>query len=212
MIPILRPAIVAAALLAATVSPYTGPRPTLWYGGDSISNAFECDGCTVAARVFAGEAGLRVLGSSIGLNGHTFEQFMSQISRIPRADVVVIELGTNDFHQNVTLEDERAIVSLLLDRTRSVNPPSRTRLFCLGVSSPAAWTNGLGLTPPDYDHVIAAACARHEGTFIPVQGALDSRPGSLVPDQVHLTQLGTDLVANLLLRAFRSSPPPENEA
>jgi GDSL-like Lipase/Acylhydrolase family len=194
--------------LAAMLCAMTGPanpslgsmRPALWYGGDSISNAFLCPGCTVAQRLFAQAAGLRVLPSSRGLDGRTFAQFDSETSTIPEAAVIVIELGTNDFLQALPLSQVQASAADLLDRVREVNPDSA--LFCFGVSSPRQRTNALALRPADYDGVIQRECRRRHGSFLGIGQALEEAPGAFHPDEVHITQLGHDMLSGLLLGAF----------
>jgi lysophospholipase L1-like esterase len=195
------------ALVVAFLSTVWGPvapdearRATLWYGGDSISNGYDCPGCRVLGRVFAAQAGLRVAASSLGLDGHTFAQFSAAVRRIPRAGVVVIELGTNDFLQALPPEEVRGATRDLLDRVREANPSAR--LFCVGVSSPSRAVNGLGLRPADYDQVIAAECRLRRGTFVPIAEHLDLTPGALLPDLVHISQAGHDLIGRLLFEAY----------
>lgn len=195
-------------ILAAILGTMTGPavpafgnlRPTLWYGGDSISNGFLCPGCTVAQRLFAKAAGLRVLPSSRGLNGRTFAQFSRETNVIPRASVIVVELGTNDFQQGLRLPVVQSSAAELLGRIRAVNPDSA--LFCLGVSSLLHQTNDLGLRLADYDGVIERECARRSGVFIGIAQALEKAPGAFHEDEVHITQVGHEVLSGLMLRAF----------
>lgn len=187
------------------VPAFGNPGPTLWYGGDSISNGFLCPGCTVAQRLFAKAAGLRILPSSKGLNGRTFAQF-SRESDIPQASVIVVELGTNDFGQGVRLPALEASAGELLDRIRAINPNSA--LFCLGVSSLQHRTNDLGLRLADYDRVIQRECVRRNGVFVGIAAALEKAPGAFHADEVHITQAGHEVLSALLLRAFERLKEP----
>lgn len=188
--------VLAATLLWAAIGPAVSlsaaAKPTLWYGGDSISDAFMCPGCTVAERLFARQAGFRVLPSSVGLDGRTFGQFSRETSYIPEASVAVVELGTNDFLQNLALEDVRASAAELLDRVRA------GQLFCLGVSAPADWLNARGLRRADYDALIADECRQHGGTFVAIGDKLEARIGAVLADGVHISQQGHGVISRLL--------------
>jgi lysophospholipase L1-like esterase len=191
--------------LAGPLVPADEPAgPSLWYGGDSISNAYDCPGCRVLGRVFAARVGLRVLPSSLGLNGHTFAQFGAAVRRIPRASVIVVELGTNDFLQGLEPAHVARAAGQLLDRIRAVNPAGAASLFCTGVSSLPHAVNGRGLTPLAYDRVIAAECVRREGVFLPITQALADTPGTFLRDEVHISQRGHDLIAALLAEALQT--------
>lgn len=193
------------ALLLAIVGPACSvtstTQPALWYGGDSISNAFMCPGCTVAQRLFASTAGLRVLSSSVGLNGRTFAQFGREVAHIPEAAVVVVELGTNDFMQGLPLHEMRSAAGDLLDRVRAANP-APSQLYCLGVSARGKWTNSQGLSRADYDQAIAEECAQRGGIFVPIGQALEETPRALLEDGVHISQQGHHVISGLLQNAF----------
>lgn len=107
----------------------------------------------------------------IGHIGYTTAMVLPAVAGAGQADVIVVELGTNDAF-DVTLETFRSDYPALLDALRAQSPDAA--LVCAG-----AW-HGSGLAR-EMDEVIAAECRDHGGRYAGLD-ALFEDPANHGPD------------------------------
>lgn len=161
----------ATALPTATATPPPpGVYPRLLMIGDSITagtgagNVHRAWPETLAHLLRARNPGSGAAWLAIGLAGDSTSQMLATLSALrlsAQADLVVVELGTNDWGQARPLTTFRADYAALLALVLAGNPTAR--LVCLtgwphGVGGATA-RNALGLTMAAYDSVIRQVCA-----------------------------------------------------
>jgi lysophospholipase L1-like esterase len=126
------------------------------------------------------------------------------------ADVLVVELGTNDYSgfgasSPTTLADFGKGYAGILDAARSAR--ASVRLMCVSVWQPASQPNALGIPASDYDKVIRDLCEARKGIVVTVQPILSdqanhSSPGQLssfgAPDSFHPGDAGHLLIATAI--------------
>jgi lysophospholipase L1-like esterase len=89
---------------------------------------------------------------------------------VPRADLIVVEFGTNDYgHLPNPLADFRRAYSALLALLSDTSPTAT--VTCVSVWAPRETPNPLGIPGARYDTVIAEACAalpHHQGRYVDI--------------------------------------------
>lgn len=122
------------------------------------------------------------------------------------SDIVIVELGTNDWGNAVPVDQFTSRYDDLLTRIRVGSP--RARLVCLGNWADKAELNGLGLTSQRYDLVVAQECASHGGGYVDLVEAYDTgknhgpagRPSFLgSADWFHPNDAGHAAIAGVVL-------------
>jgi acyl-CoA thioesterase I len=80
------------------------------------------------------------------------------------ADLVVVQLATNDFAHSELLPVFRTTYNDVLRRVREASP--RARLLCMGGWNDPGAVNRLGLRAADYDAAAWAACTAEHGRYL----------------------------------------------
>jgi acyl-CoA thioesterase I len=90
------------------------------------------------------------------------------------ADVVVVQIATNDFVRDVPVDAYSAAYAELLDRLRTASP--RAQLLCLGAWSDPASKNRIGVEALSYDAATRTQCDAAGGRYVDLSGVyLDPR-------------------------------------
>lgn len=127
---------------------------------------------------------------------------------LPAADLIVLELGTNDFSQELTPpatfdRDYRRLVA----NARATSP--RATLLCLSIwRSPRHAYRYRGETLATYNHIVAADC--RDGAYVAISSLFDRRanrtPGATTlpgtPDGFHPNDRGHRAIAAAILDAL----------
>ena len=157
------PVVVApAAVVAVRTAPlrvlFVGASVTRGLGASTPEHAYpevvasrlEADGRSVRPRVMAQSGIMVAVADSWDL-------------AVP-ADLVVVQLATNDFGHSEPLTAFSATYNDVLRRVREVSP--RAQLLCMGGWNDPASVNRLGLTAADYDAAAWAACTAENGRYL----------------------------------------------
>jgi lysophospholipase L1-like esterase len=196
-----------AVALAAVGAPQASVRPILFVG-DSLTVGFYASspGKTYPAIV---SAQLGRPGRLVATGGVTASHFATRAS-YPKASVVVVELGTNDYEHQTPLGAFDRAYEAVVAHVRRANPTAK--LICVAVWS-GSYTNP-GWTPSaKYDAKIRGDCTG--GKVANVTSAFDvasdrGPQGSSTPfgvrDQFHPNDAGHAAIAASVLGALRSVP------
>lgn len=207
----------ATAAPAPTVpAPLPVPRPagrplTVAVLGDSLSTGFfakrQSDGWS--AITVAGLKAKQVPVSNSRKPGEL--TIVSQFfDHVPKADVVIVELGTNDYNSSKKPEFT-ANYETLLSEVRSVSPAAA--LVCLGPWQGAGRSNKFGTPATTYNRVVRDSCQAQRGRYVPLSPIFDvaqnrgpkGAPTYAGPnDGFHPNDAGHRAIADALLAALNS--------
>jgi lysophospholipase L1-like esterase len=87
------------------------------------------------------------------------------------SDVVVVELGTNDWGDAVSIDQFTTRYQDVLARVRAASP--KARLLCMGEWAGADEQNGIGIASRQYDAAVQRACSAARGTYVDIAAAYD---------------------------------------
>jgi lysophospholipase L1-like esterase len=138
----------------------TDARQHILFVGDSLTLGFaaSAQANTYAARVVAAQGAVRIgQDSQYGISAITVAAHLAKNEPLPRADAVVIELGTND-HQDETGAAFASAYQAIVDAVRATSP--HARLVCLG-----PWQPEDGPYPARW-RVIQQVCASAGGVSV----------------------------------------------
>jgi lysophospholipase L1-like esterase len=202
-----------AALAAAVVvgliavgAPQASPRPILFVG-DSLTVGFYASspGKTYPALV---SARLGRPGVLVATGGVTASHYAARTA-YPKAAIVVVELGTNDFeHQTPVGAFDRAYEDVIA-HVRAANPTAR--LVCVAVWN-GSYSNPAWTPSATYDAKIRGDCTG--GKVANVTGAFDTladrgpqgtQSAFGQRDQFHPNDAGHQAIATSVLGALRSA-------
>jgi lysophospholipase L1-like esterase len=140
-----------------------------------------------------------VAPTSIGRIGFTAAQVLPDVAPAGPADLVVVELGTNDAN-NTTLNQFRHDYPAFLDAVRKESPDAA--LVCVGT-----WHDGS--LARHMDRVIESGCTAHKGRYADLNALFDDernhgpagtvRPAGYVADWFHPNDAGHAGIARAIL-------------
>lgn len=193
--------------LVAVGAPQASVRPVLFVG-DSLTVGYYASspGKTYPAIV-AGRLGQHAV--EISTAGVTASHFARRTS-YPKASVVVVELGTNDYEHQTPVRDFDRAYEDVIAHVRHANPTAK--LVCVAVWN-GSYTNPGWAPSTKYDATIRVDCTG--GKVANVSGAFDvssdrgpQGTGSAfgMRDQFHPNDAGHAAIATSVLGALHSLP------
>ncbi|MGP5389466.1 SGNH/GDSL hydrolase family protein [Glutamicibacter arilaitensis] len=136
--------------------------------GDSISAGWSTtnqnDGYAFRVKEKLKESHIHV--TSQVKSGITVEEHVSTYAALAGMNLIIVELGTNDFRQGHSLEKFAIDYNILLGKLRASNV---NRLVCLGVFEPKSTRQRA------FDDVIENECAKYDGSFISLSDVYDMK-------------------------------------
>jgi lysophospholipase L1-like esterase len=196
-----------AVALVAVGAPQASVRPVLFVGDSLTVGYYASSPAKTYPALVAGQLGRSAV--EISTAGVTASHFANRAS-YPKASVVVVELGTNDYeHQTPVRAFDRAYESVIA-HVRHANPTAK--LVCVAVWN-GGYTNPGWAPSTTYDATIRGDCTG--GKVANVSGAFeiaaDRGPqgtGSAfgLRDQFHPNDAGHAAIATSVLGALRSVP------
>jgi lysophospholipase L1-like esterase len=147
--------------------------------GDSISAGWFA---TTSARAYPAQL-LRLLREADARAGRASQvlavpgtravdglEALRALPTVPRADLIVVEFGTNDYgHLPNPIGDFQRTYQALLALLSGASP--QATVVCVSVWAPRAAPNPLGVSGARYDEVISQTCAalpRHPGRYVDI--------------------------------------------
>jgi acyl-CoA thioesterase-1 len=112
--------------------------------------------------------GRRVRVTVLARPGITAEGVAQWDLNIP-ADVVVVQIATNDFGRDLPVDEYSAAYAMMLDRLRAASP--KADLICMGAWSDPAQKNHLGVEVADYDLAAQTQCEADGGHYVDISAA-----------------------------------------
>jgi lysophospholipase L1-like esterase len=203
-------AALAAAVVVGLISvgaPQASPRPILFVG-DSLTVGYYASAPSKTYPAIV-SARLGRPGVLVATGGVTASHYAAKTS-YPRAAVVVVELGTNDFEHQTPVDQFDQAYEDVIAHVRAVNP--HARLVCVAVWN-GTYSNPDWTPSATYDAKIRGDCTG--GKVANVIGAFDI-PSDRGPqgtssafgqrDQFHPNDEGHQAIATSVLGALRSAP------
>jgi acyl-CoA thioesterase I len=126
-------------------------------------------------------------------------------------DIAVVQMGTNDYVNNVPLEEFGREYGQLLGRIRTRAPG--TTLLCVSTWADPTLPNRAGISGSQYDQVMKRVCAAKAGHYVDISGVYmdpanhgpEGRPTFLGPgDLFHPNDRGHSAIAFAVLTALAS--------
>jgi acyl-CoA thioesterase-1 len=202
---------------SALSRPPPGPAARLLVVGDSLSAGYYASSMDhsfprLVARQLRSLAGT-VLPTVVARAGATtLDAGRWQVSIA--SDIVLVELGTNDWGSAMPIDQFASRYQDLLARVRRASPDAE--LVCIGGWTDKTEVNRLGLTVLAYDSVVQQQCASRNGKYVDLVATYDDpathgpggRPTFLgLGDWFHPNDLGHQALAE----AVMSTVPPRGE-
>jgi lysophospholipase L1-like esterase len=188
-------------------APQASPRPILFVGDSLTVGYYASSASNTYPAIVSAQLGRP--GVLVATGGVTASHYAARTS-YPKAAVVVVELGTNDFEHQTPIDAFDQAYEDVIAHVRAANP--QARLVCVAVwngsYSNAAWTPSA-----TYDAKIRGDCTG--GKVANVAGAFDiasnrGPEGTSTAfgqrDQFHPNDAGHQAIATSVLGALRSAP------
>jgi acyl-CoA thioesterase I len=196
-----------AVALVAVGAPQASTRPVLFVGDSLTVGYYASSAATTYPALVARQLGRRAV--EISTAGVTAGHFAARTS-YPKASVVVVELGTNDYeHQTPVRAFDRSYEDVIA-HVRHANPSAR--LVCVAVWN-GSYTNPGWAPSTKYDATIRGDCtggkvANVSGAFEVAsnRGPQDTGSAFGMRDQFHPNDAGHAAIATSVLGALRSLP------
>ena len=196
-----------AVALVAVGAPQASVRPILFVGDSLTVGYYASSPSKTYPALVAGALGRPAI--EIATGGVTASHYAARTS-FPKAAVVVVELGTNDFeHQTPVGAFDRAYEQVIA-HVRRVNPTAK--LVCVAVWN-GDYSNPAWAPSATYDAKIRGDCTG--GKVANVGGAFDvaadrgpagTSSAFGLRDQFHPNDAGHQAIATAVLGALRSAP------
>lgn len=165
----------AAPVVAVRAAPASGveaanagrPPARLLFVGASVTSG---SGASTAAHAYPAVVGAEIEAAGrlvqlhvLARGGITVATADTWDLALP-SDLVIVQLATNDFNQDVPLAAFQATYNDVLRRVRQASP--RAQLLCLGGWDDPGSVNGIGLVAADYDGVAWSGCTLAGGRYV----------------------------------------------
>ncbi len=197
----------AAGLLGqSAVAARREPSPvrTILMLGDSLTDGYgltrrEAYPALVAEKLRA--AGVRAEVINAGVSGDTTG---GGLARLPRyldrpIDVLVLELGINDAFRGVPLDQMRANLQAIIDRTRAKNP--RARVVIAGMQLPLFGADGYVRA---FGEMFGELAQKNDAILIPyLLAGVGGDPQLNLGDHIHPNAAGQRVLAETVWRALQ---------
>lgn len=189
---------------ASYTAEFVGGGPTVGWPGSKPADAYPAEVVRAVEKRYA-PAEARVEAHQGARVGDVLRW------RMPgRANLVVVQLGANDWRSDTPAQTFDREYSTLLWRLRAASP--RADLVCLGLWQPRARADAAGELAGQVDSQIAADCRAERGAYVSLASfsedpAADVLAGGTIPAPVYPNETGQQDIADAIGVALFLLPP-----